>query len=830
MKEELTPMIKQYLNIKKEYKDIILFYRMGDFYELFFEDAKKVSKLLDITLTYKDKKKDKKIPMAGIPYHSVENYLSKLIKNGESIAICEQIGEAIKGSPMERKVTRVITPGTITEDNLLSKNFDNYILSIYKNKDNFGFSVFSLNSGFFSIKETKSENILIDEIERINPSEILVNEDFFKTTKIKNRRFKKRLDWDFDFNISYKEICKLLKVKDLSVFDYTNEKDGVSAAGALYRYILDTQKQEINYIKKVEFEKENKIVRIDASSRKNLELTKSINGNDKNTLFDAINNTQTAMGGRLLSYMINNPIRDKELLEIEFDGIDELIKRGYEKIKDTLSNIQDVERVMARIGLNNSKPRDLIKLLTLIENLPIIKNELEKFESTIFIFIKSKITTMDKIKYIIKNSINEYSPSVFKEGEIIKSGFDKELDELRSFKDNINERIIELEEREKIDSNIKNLKISYNKVQGYYFEIKKSNKEKIPDHFIRKQTLKSSERYTTAELKAIEEKLNSSQNKASEKEKEIYEKILNKVKSKTAEIKDNIENIAKIDYIVNNANNAEKFNYVRPELIDYDYLFIEEGRHPIVERKKENEFQSNSLLLKDKKSKIITGPNMGGKSTYMRQNALILIMAKIGSFVPAKKAVIPDIDQILTRIGASDDISNGYSTFMVEMIEASKILNNATDKSFIILDEIGRGTSTFDGLSIAWSILEKISSEIKSYTLFSTHYFELNEMIKEDVVESNFFDGKKGPNNEIFFDHKIKEGKINKSYGIEVAKMAGMPEDVIKMASRKILELENKKEIEIPINEEKNFLNNLDLENITPIELYKKISDYMENK
>ena len=830
MKEELTPMIKQYLNIKKEYKDIILFYRMGDFYELFFEDAKKVSKLLDITLTYKDKKKDKKIPMAGIPYHSVENYLSKLIKNGESIAICEQIGEAIKGSPMERKVTRVITPGTITEDNLLSKNFDNYILSIYKNKDNFGFSVFSLNSGFFSIKETKSENILIDEIERINPSEILVNEDFFKTTKIKNRRFKKRLDWDFDFNISYKEICKLLKVKDLSVFDYTNEKDGVSAAGALYRYILDTQKQEINYIKKVEFEKENKIVRIDASSRKNLELTKSINGNDKNTLFDAINNTQTAMGGRLLSYMINNPIRDKELLEIEFDGIDELIKRGYEKIKDTLSNIQDVERVMARIGLNNSKPRDLIKLLTLIENLPIIKNELEKFESTIFIFIKSKITTMDKIKYIIKNSINEYSPSVFKEGEIIKSGFDKELDELRSFKDNINERIIELEEREKIDSNIKNLKISYNKVQGYYFEIKKSNKEKIPDHFIRKQTLKSSERYTTAELKAIEEKLNSSQNKASEKEKEIYEKILNKVKSKTAEIKDNIENIAKIDYIVNNANNAEKFNYVRPELIDYDYLFIEDGRHPIVERKKESKFQSNSLLLKDKKSKIITGPNMGGKSTYMRQNALILIMAKIGSFVPAKKAVIPDIDQILTRIGASDDISNGYSTFMVEMIEASKILNNATDKSFIILDEIGRGTSTFDGLSIAWSILEKISSEIKSYTLFSTHYFELNEMIKEDVVESNFFDGKKGPNNEIFFDHKIKEGKINKSYGIEVAKMAGMPEDVIKMASRKILELENKKEIEIPINEEKNFLNNLDLENITPIELYKKISDYMENK
>lgn len=829
MEIKLTPMMEQYLNIKKEYKDILLFYRMGDFYELFFEDAEKASHLLDITLTYKDKKNGKKIPMAGIPYHSVENYLSKLIKEGESIAICEQIGEITNNGPMERKVTRVITPGTIIEDSLLSEKKDNFIVSIFQQKNNCGLAIFSINSGYFSIMEIDNIEEINDQLERIDPAEILINDNFNKEILKIKRKYKEKLSWDFDFNISYNLICELLNVKTLDVFNYKNEKNGIRAAGALYRYILETQKQKITHVKKLIIEKKEDFIYFDLNTRKNLELNKSISGDSKYSLFDVLNNTETAMGSRKLLYFINNPVLDHDIINERLNSVEEFIKKRYESIKKDLSYIPDVERVVSRISLNNSKPKDLLKIKKFLEIIPSIKEKLNKYNSNLTIWINYNIQDLKSIYNLLENSINEISASVFKEGDIIKDGYDKELDNLRSFKNNNNLNLLELEEREKITTGIKNLKIGYNKIQGYYIEITNSNLKQVPNYYIRKQTLKTAERFSLPELNVYEEKMLSSTSKALEREKFLYESILNKVKDKLDVIQNNIENIGLLDVLLSNAFNAEKFKYVKPKLNKNKKLIIIDGRHPVVEFYKNEKFQENSLIINnDIKNILITGPNMGGKSTYMRQNALIIIMTYIGSFVPAKEANIPVIDKIFTRIGSSDDISNGYSTFMMEMIDASKIINNATNDSFVLLDEIGRGTSTFDGLSLAWSILDYIARKINAYTLFSTHYFEITEIEKEISVIKNMHFDASYKNNLLIFNHKIKDGIMNKSYGIDVAKMAGINCDIINNAKRKILELENN-DIINSVNKEKDFLSRLDIENMSPIDVYKKIIEYKQN-
>lgn len=828
----MTPMIKQYLEIKREYQDILVFYRMGDFYELFFDDAKKASKLLDITLTYRNKKHSDEVPMAGVPYHSVEGYLSKLIKMGESIAICEQIGEVTNKGPMERKVTRVITPGTITQENYLTDNKEPKILSLYTseklNIKTFGLAVFNISNGSFSLLEVKKEEDLIDEIERIDPAEILVSDKFENKNCLGKRRFKEKLNWDFDYDLSYKSLCDLFKVANLDSFECENLTSSISAAGALYRYLLETQKQEIKHIQKLLVEKNENNLKIDASTRKNLELVKNIKNESENTLFSVLNHTKTAMGGRKLSNWISNPTRNKEKINNRLDAIENLHLNGYEEIQNKLSEIQDVERVLGRIAVGTAKPRDLVRLKNMLIMIPSLKLEMEKYNSALLEYIEINLRPMEKISELLSNSIMEMPPSIFKEGEVIKSGFNSDLDDYRFYKNNTDNNIIEFEEREKINTGIKNLKVGYNKVQGFYIEITKSNLKQVPISYVRRQTLKGCERYITPELKVFEEKLLSATFKATEKEKSLYDEILKKITLKVNDLYGIVKMISLLDVIVSLSYIAEKNSYSKPTINNDEILLIKNGRHPVVESNNNLIFESNDLNInKSKKAYLITGPNMGGKSTYMRQNALIIIMAHIGSYVPAKEASIPDIDRIFTRIGASDDISKGQSTFMMEMMESAKILNNATEKSFVVMDEIGRGTSTFDGLSLAWGILKDIINSNKSLTLFSTHYHELTE-ISRDIkkIENMHFDACTDGDDDIIFNHKIKKGIMNQSYGLNVAKLAGINSRVIKDAKDKIKILkinDLKKTNPLNSNIDSEFIKNINLEKLSPIDLYNLV-------
>jgi DNA mismatch repair protein MutS len=830
----MTPMIKQYKDIKKDYPDTLLFYRMGDFYELFFEDAHKASNLLDITLTYRDKKNGKHTPMAGIPYHSVETYLSKLIKMGESIAICEQIGEVTNKGPMERKVTRVITPGTISQEGFLQDKKENYIVSVCKSLNSYGLAIFSINSGYFGLMELSGADELLDEIERVDPSEILISQSFDKKEIFKNRVFKEKLDMDFDYDLSYKSLCNLFKVKSLESFECETQKSAISSAGALYRYILETQKQDITHIRKLTVEKPNENLKIDANTRRHLELIKNNKNEKEFTLFEVMDKTKTAMGSRKLADLISNPLRDHDLINSRLDAVTDLIENRFENLQNVLDGIHDVERVVARISLNTARPRDLIKLKVLLSKTPLIKAELEKYNSPLLTWLNANIETMSDLFKVIEDSIEELPPTIFKEGAVIKDGFNKELDEFRSYQSNSNNQLLELEERGKIETGIKNLKVGYNKVQGYYIEVTNSKIDQVPAQYIRKQTLKGAERYITAELKVFEEKVLTATAKASAKEKELYQNVLNKINVKTHKIQDIVDHISLIDVLVNFAFIAEEYNYTRPSFNGNSNLVVQGGRHPVVEHYQDDCFEKNTLDLNDtNKGYIITGPNMGGKSTYMRQNALILIMSSIGSFVPADWADIPDIDRVFTRIGASDDISRGQSTFMVEMIESAKILNNATEKSFVIFDEVGRGTSTFDGLSLAWGILDDLLKNIKSYVLFSTHYFELTDMAKlNSSVQNKHFDATATIDDDIVFNHKLNSGIMNKSYGIQVAKLAGINSNALSSARLKVKELENKNRTQITTtnNPEKDLIDSLDLNNMSPMELYNNINKFKNTK
>jgi DNA mismatch repair protein MutS len=831
----MTPMINQYLEIKKEYQDILVFYRMGDFYELFFDDAIKASKLLDITLTYRNKKSSNEVPMAGVPYHSVENYLSKLIKMGESIAICEQIGEVSNKGPMERKVTRVITPGTITQEDYLQGNKENKILVLYSNNNLFGLASFNISNGDFNLMEVSSKEELYDEIERIDPAEILINANFDCLEVLENRKYKEKLEWDFDYNLSYKSLCEMFKVNNLESFECEGLTVSISAAGALYRYLLETQKQDIKHIQKLSRENKEDNLKIDASTRKNLELTKNIQGETENTLFSVLNKTQTPMGGRKLYNWISSPVRNFEQIENRLNAIEDLHKNSYINIINILSNIQDVERVLGRISVGTARPRDLVRLKTMLSLIPDLKLELENYNSPLLSWIQMNLKPMEKIHELLGDGINEMPPSIFKEGEIIKTGFNKSLDEYRFYKSNSDNELLELEEREKINTGIKKLKVGYNKVQGYYIEVTKSYIDQVPNTYIRRQTLKGCERYITPELKVFEEKALSSNVKAAEKEKELYDDILKKVTLKIKELYQIVDTISLLDVLLSLAYVAEKNGYIKPSINNTGELEITNGRHPVVEYNTADNFESNDLMLDGSdKANLITGPNMGGKSTYMRQNALIIIMSYIGSFVPADTARIPDIDRIFTRIGASDDISRGQSTFMVEMIESAKILNNATEKSFVIMDEVGRGTSTFDGLSLAWGILEEMLIKNKSLILFATHYHELTEISNiYSQVKNKHFDANINKNDEISFNHKIKNGIMNKSYGINVAKLAGINSRVLNSAKQKIVELESGS-ISKKSNEQKNqsedLINSINLEHLSPMDVYNIIYNYKNNK
>lgn len=795
-------MMTHYLNMKKEYGDCILFYRLGDFYEMFFEDAELCARELELTLTGKDCGLEKRAPMCGIPHHSSEGYIAKLLEKGYKVAVCEQLTEPKKGVKIvERGVVRVITPGTLMDSSMLDAEKNNYIASIYKEKDAIGMSIVDISTGKFVLTEFVTNNILTklnDYLVSVKPSEIIFNTEmksFYDTLPCVSSQYIPKGevydDSSFSFDFASNKLKEQLKVESLKSFNINNRHFAICSAGAVLSYIEETQKRTLSHINDVDYYSSEDYMQIDANSRRNLELTESMKDKKKRgSLFGVLNKTKTSMGSRLLKSYIDQPLFNDKLINQRLNAVEELCKnivaRG--KISEILYDMYDIERLCGRISYNNLLSSDCILLKNSLQLVPRLKNVLSSFKTTNITKIYDNIKDFDEIVDLLDKSIvdknNIIKPN--KEGDLIKFGFNKELDDYINISKSGRVWISELEAREKENTGIKNLKVSYNKVFGYYIDVPNSQSSLVPYNYIRRQTVSNSERYITNELKEIEEKIINAEGNKESLEKRIFAEIRDRLLYRIEDIKSTAKAIAELDVYLSFSIVAMENNYCKPLVSkNYDCIEIFSGRHPVVECiNKSEEFISNDTILnsQDSRTMIITGPNMAGKSTYMRQVALITLMAHIGSFVPAKSAKICLVDKIFTRIGASDDLTTGQSTFMVEMNEVSNILKNATNNSLILLDEIGRGTSTFDGLSIAWSVIEFISKNLTAKTLFSTHYHELTEL--EGLLDGikNFKVSVKEFNNSIIFLRKIVRGGASRSFGIEVASLAGLPAEVIKRA------------------------------------------------
>ncbi|MDG2420923.1 MAG: DNA mismatch repair protein MutS [Gammaproteobacteria bacterium] len=796
-------MMQQYLRIKAQNQESLLFYRMGDFYELFYDDAKLAAEILGITLTSRGKSAGNIIPMCGIPYHSADRYLSKLVKSGISIAVCEQIGDpALSKGPVERKVLRTITPGTLSDDALLEEHHDNCLLAIngsqalsHKNAAiHYGIAYMDISSGRFVLSEVVGIEPLLTELERIKPSELLIREDLAdaigKNTK---GAVRKRPIWEFELQNAIHILCKHFQTKDLSAFNCDDFVVATEAAGCLLQYAKETQQKEIPHIQSLQIERLSESVILDAACRRNLELDINLAGGRTNTLISVIDSTCTAMGRRLLSRWINRPLRDRLQLEIRQEIVGNLIEDfNFEKIAGSLKNIGDLERILARIGLRSARPRDLEKMRTCLACLPKIQNQLEGIKSTNISDLALRISNFPEQLNLLHKAIKENPPVIIREGGVIAEGFDTELDGLRNLSTNAGQYLIDLETRERNRTELSTLKVGFNRVHGYYIEVSKVQAAtELPSEYIRRQTLKNAERFITPELKEFEDKVLSAKTKALAREKKLYEELLGTLAEDLEKLQKSAKAIAELDVLNAFADRAVNLNYCKPKLSDESGITIEQGRHPVVEAVIEEQFIENDLYLNEKqKILIITGPNMGGKSTYMRQTALIVLLALAGSYVPANAATIGPIDRIFTRIGSSDDLAGGRSTFMVEMTETANILRNATPNSLVLMDEIGRGTSTFDGLSLAWSAAIFMAERLNALTLFATHYFELTTLSENyERIENVHLDAIEHDSG-IAFLHSVKAGPANQSYGLQVAKLAGIPTLVIEKASDKLKELE----------------------------------------
>jgi len=789
-----TPMMQQFLRIKAKHPDILLFYRMGDFYELFFDDARKASQLLDITLTARGKASGEPIPMCGIPYHAADNYLAKLIRAGESVAICEQIGDpATTKGPVERQVMRIVTPGTVTDESLLEERRDNFLMAIATFNAQIGIAVLDVGSGRFFVQELDSEEQLHTELERIKPAEILISEDDILYHQLASAKgLRRQPPWYFEFDTCQRLLTEQFGTKDLSGFGCDGMTQAILAAGCLMQYVNDTQRTALPHIQGLRVERSEDSVLLDAASRRNLELEINLNGGHENTLASVIDKTTTAMGSRCLRRWINRPLRDQSQLKIRLGGVEALLKnRDYAEIQNQLKHIGDIERIISRVAIKSARPRDLYTLGNSLAQLPDIQQLLSHLASERLTQLSSTINEHPECVALLKSAIKENPPVVLRDGGVIAEGYDDELDELRNLSKNADQFLVDLEVREKERTGINTLKVSYNRVHGFYIEISRLHSENVPADYIRRQTLKSAERFITPELKSFEDKVLSAKERALSREKMLYDELLNKLLLSLNPLQLCAEGLSELDTLCCFAERADTLNYCQPEFQTRSAINIIAGRHPVVEIVTENSFIANDSKLNDaQRMLIITGPNMGGKSTYMRQTALIVLMAHIGCYVPAEKAVIGSIDRIFTRIGASDDLASGRSTFMVEMTEAANILNNATEKSLVLMDEIGRGTSTFDGLSLAWACAESLALESRPFTLFATHYFELTSMVDEiKSVKNVHLDAVEHGEN-IVFMHAVKDGPANQSYGLQVAKLAGVPASVIKNAKKKLQILE----------------------------------------
>jgi DNA mismatch repair protein MutS len=790
-----TPMMQQYLRIKAQHPDMLLFYRMGDFYEMFFDDAERAARLLDITLTTRGASAGEPIRMAGVPYHAVDQYLAKLVKLGESVAICEQIGDpgAAKG-PVERQVTRLVTPGTLTDSALLDDKRDNLLLALHLNRTTAGLAWLSLASGRFSVMETAAANLAI-ELERLRPSEILIADDAGAPPLGNGSTAVKRLPpWHFDHDAARRNLCQQFDTHDLSGFGAEALTVAVCAAGALLEYTRSTQRGAIAHVKALTVEQERAFVRMDPATRRNLELSETIRGEPAPTLLSLLDTCATGMGSRLLRHTLHHPLRDRALLRERLAAVTALIGDAgngpYAALHADLRRCVDVERITARIALKSARPRDLSGLRETLARLPAIADVLASAPARRLEQLALALAPQDELHTLLAAAIKEEPASVLREGGVIADGFDAELDELRAIQNNCGEFLIELEARERGRSGISNLKVEYNRVHGFYIEVTRSQAEKVPDDYRRRQTLKNAERFITPELKTFEDKALSAQERALAREKLLFEKLLDDLAPHIPHLQRAAVALAELDVLAVFAERAAALDWVSPEFAEEPLIEIDAGRHPVVEGEVEHFIANDTRLSGARQLLIVTGPNMGGKSTYMRQVALITLLACCGSFVPAKRARLGPIDQIFTRIGAADDLAGGRSTFMVEMTEAAYILHHATPESLVLMDEIGRGTSTFDGLALASAIARHLVEKNRSLTLFATHYFELTKLAEEFRQAANVHLDAVEHKDSIVFLHSVEEGPANESYGLQVAQLAGVPAAVIRAARKNLALLE----------------------------------------
>ncbi len=818
-KSQHSPAMQHYLKLKDEYPDMLLFYRMGDFYEFFFDDAIRAARLLEITVTSRSKKNGKPIPMSGIPFHAVENYLAKLIRLGESAVICEQVGDpATSKGLVERKVTRIITPGTVTDEALLEERQESLLVAIHVVETVIGIASLDLASGRFTVMELESEALLHNELERLSPKELLVSEN--SRLNLPKLPIRQQSAWYFDLDTARRLLTKQFATRDLVGFGCEDLTVALRAAGCLLQYVRETQKSALPHLKALHWERREDSIFLDVASRRNLELDSRIIGKSEHTLVNIMDECATPMGGRLLRRWLHRPLRDIKILKARHDSVGSLLEQQcVDNVYKKLRAIGDIERILTRIALKSARPRDLSNLRTALGNLPDLQQVLTQVSNKYIQNLSKQIGIFPKLYGLLKSAIVENPPMLVRDGGVIAPNYDKEFDELSSLSENAGEYLIELEQRERERSGIPKLKVGFNRVHGYYIEVARN--KKVPDNYIRRQTLKAVERYITDELKTFEDKVLSANERALSREKYLYECLLEKIAKSLDKLQASSAALAELDVLNNFAERADTLKLYPPEFSNKQGIEIIEGRHPVVEAVQDEPFIPNDLRLDEQRRMLIlTSPNMGGKSTYMRQTALIVLLAHIGSFVPAQQAILGPIDGIFTRIGANDDLAGGRSTFMVEMTETANILHNATRHSLVLMDEIGRGTSTFDGLSLAWACVEYLANTIGAYTLFATHYFELTRLPEKFSSIHNVCLEAIEQDDTLRFMHTVKDGAANKSYGLQVALLAGVPEHIVKQAQFRLEQLEAKQKNTNPVI---NKLENLSPDNMSPREALEMI-------
>ncbi|MEM6302661.1 MAG: DNA mismatch repair protein MutS [Pseudomonadota bacterium] len=786
-------MMQQFLRIKREHPDQLLFYRMGDFYELFYDDAKQAAELLDITLTARGKSAGEDIPMAGVPYHAAEAYLAKLVGLGLSVAIAEQIGDpATSKGPVERKVVRIVTPGTLSDEALLDDDRERLILALAHDGERYGIAYLDVSSGRFRVLEIDGEEPLLSEMERLDPAELLYAESIPLPWLGDRPGARSVAGWEFEFESAERSLCEQFQTHDLAGFGVEQLKLAVGAAGCLLTYVKDTQRSSLPHITALATEPRDAGVLMDAATRRNLEIDRNLAGGDTHTLMSVLDRSKTVMGTRLLRRELHRPLRDVATLEGRLDAVEALrANYRFEQLREVLQPIGDVERIITRIALGSARPRDLTRLLVALHAVPALEAGLSEMSASSLVQVRDGLEGFPELVDLLSRAIIENPPAIIRDGGVIATGYDEELDELRAISENASDVLLEIEKRERERTGIATLKVGYNRVHGYFIEISRAQAEQAPMDYQRRQTLKNAERFITAELKEFEDKALSSKSRALAREKHLYEALIQRLQQELQGLRKTVEAIAWTDLYSTFAERAYSLELARPSFSEEPQFDVTQGRHPVVEAVLDDPFIANDTLLNDRRRMLlITGPNMGGKSTYMRQNALIALLAHVGCFVPAQAAHLSVIDRIFTRIGAADDLASGRSTFMVEMTETANILHNASDRSLVLMDEIGRGTSTFDGLSLAWAAALHLAKRVRAFTFFATHYFELTALAETISSVCNVHLDAIEHREHVVFLHRIKEGPASKSFGLQVAKLAGVPAHVLQSAEAKLKELE----------------------------------------